>query len=212
MTDKHNIQSLLYNMSLLIIACARMGAQLILCETLPKKKYDRPLPILLMKSVLATGRMLLMLAGHLAALSPLSVVDGRVADILRRLMRPNSFSPLPRKPPLSFGLKCLVMRTPICKHTVRKHVEVICGKRPSRNWIYAFLKRNPSITLTKASGLDPKRAKAFNQPVAKRYLDELLRLVEKYNIPIGHIYSMDEKGCQHGSGRKGTFRKYFYGR
>jgi len=26
--------------------------------------------------------------------------------------------------------------TPICKCTVRKRVEVICGKRPSRNWIY----------------------------------------------------------------------------
>ena len=113
MTNKHDIQSLLHNTSLLI-ACAKMGAaQLILHKMLLKKKYDRPLHILLMKSVLATGLMLLMLAGYLAALSPLFIVDGRVAvDLSRRLMRPNSFSPLPRRLPLSFGLKCLVMRGP----------------------------------------------------------------------------------------------------
>ena len=102
--------------------------------------------------------------------------------------------------------------TPICKRTIKKRVEVICGKRPSKNWVYSFLERNPSIVLTKSSGLDPKRAKAFNRPVVERYLDELRRLVEKYNIPIENIYNMDEKGCQRGGGKKGTSRKYFYGR
>lgn len=102
--------------------------------------------------------------------------------------------------------------TPICKRAIKKRVEVICGKRPSKNWIYAFLERNPAIVLTKSSGLDPKRAKAFNRPVVERYLDELRRLVEKYGIPIENIYNMDEKGCQRGGGKKGTSRKYFYGR
>ena len=72
--------------------------------------------------------------------------------------------------------------------------------------------RNPSVVLTKPSGLDPKRAKAFNRPVVERYLDELLRLVEKHGIPIENIYNMDEKGCQRGGGKKGTSRKYFYSR
>jgi len=114
-TDKHDIQSPPHNMFLLIAsACTTMGAaQPILHETLPKKKYDRPLHILLMKSVLETSLTLLMLVGYLAALSPLSVVDGRVAvDLSRRLMRPNSLSSLPRRLPLSVGLKCLVMRGP----------------------------------------------------------------------------------------------------
>jgi len=54
---------------------------------------------------------LLMLAGYLAALPPLSVVDGRVTvDLSKRLMRQNSFSLLARKLPLFFGLKCLVTR------------------------------------------------------------------------------------------------------
>ena len=52
------------------------------------------------------------------------------------------------------------------------------NKRPSKNWIYAFLKRNPNIVLSSASGLDPKRAKAFNRPVVNRYFDELKELVE----------------------------------
>ena len=102
--------------------------------------------------------------------------------------------------------------TPICKRIIKKRVEIICSKRPSKNWIYTFLQRNPSIVLAKSSGLDYNRAKAFNRPVVERYLDELHRLVEKHDIPIENVYNMDEKGCQRGGGKKGTTRKYFYGR
>ena len=56
--------------------------------------------------------------------------------------------------------------------------------------------------LSSASGLDPKRAKAFNRPVVNRYFDELKELVESHGIPIKNIYNMNEKGCQRGGGKK----------
>ena len=66
--------------------------------------------------------------------------------------------------------------------------------------------------LSSASGLDPKRAKAFNHPVVNRYFDELNKLVESHGILIENIYNMDEKGCQRGGGKKSSRRKYLYSR
>ena len=103
---------------------------------------------------------------------------------------------------------------PLCKRTVRIRAQHLHpdNKKPSRNWIYLFLKRHPDIILSAASGLDPKRAKAFNRPVVNRYFDQLTHLVESFDIPIGNIYNMDEKGCQRGGGKRGSCRKYFYSR
>jgi hypothetical protein len=62
---------------------------------------------------------------------------------------------------------------PLCKRTIRKRAQDLCGKRPSKNWIYNFLHRHPDIVLSKPSGLDPKRAKAFNWPVVIDYFQTL---------------------------------------
>ena len=56
--------------------------------------------------------------------------------------------------------------------------------------------------LSSASGLDPKRAKAFNCPVVNWYFDELKELVESHGIPIENIYNMNKKECQRGGGKK----------
>jgi hypothetical protein len=103
---------------------------------------------------------------------------------------------------------------PLCKRTIRARAQHLHPeyKKPSRNWIYSFLKRNPDIVLSTASGLDPKRAKAFNRPVVNRYFDELTNLIESHNIPIENIYNMDEKGCQRGGGKTRGRRKHFYSR
>ncbi|KAJ7847894.1 hypothetical protein B0H14DRAFT_2356942, partial [Mycena olivaceomarginata] len=55
---------------------------------------------------------------------------------------------------------------------------------------------------------DPKRAKAFNQPVVDRFFDTLAELVEKHKIPSENIYNMDEKGVQRGGGKKASRCKY----
>jgi hypothetical protein len=103
---------------------------------------------------------------------------------------------------------------PLCKRTIRVRAQHLHPetKKPSRNWIYLFLKRHPEIVLFSASGLDPKCAKAFNCPVVNRYFDQLTSLVKSWGIPIGNIYNMDEKGCQRGGGKRSTHRKYFYSR
>jgi hypothetical protein len=103
---------------------------------------------------------------------------------------------------------------PLCKRTIKaraQHLHPEC-KKPSCNWIYLFLNRHPEIVLATASGLDPKRAKAFNRPVVNRYFDELASLIESYNIPVENIYNMDEKGCQRGGGKTRGRRKGFYSR
>jgi hypothetical protein len=98
---------------------------------------------------------------------------------------------------------------PLSKRTIRKKAQAICGKKPSKTWVYFFLARWPEITLGKPSGLDPKRAQAFNRPVVAHCLEQLDHLIKTYNIKHENIYNMDEKGCQRGGGRKCSSRKYF---
>ena len=101
---------------------------------------------------------------------------------------------------------------PVCKRAIRQRVGSMCGKKPSRGWVYRFLERHPQITLSRPSGLDPKRTRAFNQPSVQKYFDKLKEIVENLDIPTENIYNMDEKGCQRGGGKKGTCRKCFFAR
>lgn len=101
---------------------------------------------------------------------------------------------------------------PVCKRTIKRRVEFMCGKKPGRNWVYRFLGRHPQIILSKPSGLDPKRARAFNRPSVQKYFEKLKETIENFGIPTENIYNMDEKGCQRGGGKKGTCRKCFYSR
>ena len=39
----------------------------------------------------------------------------------------------------------------------------LIGREPSKGWIPLFLRRHPALKLRKPSGLDPKRAQAFNR-------------------------------------------------
>ncbi|KAI6036046.1 hypothetical protein BKA83DRAFT_49671, partial [Pisolithus microcarpus] len=45
---------------------------------------------------------------------------------------------------------------PIAKDTVRPYVYDLCGRYPSENWIYRFLKCHPEVKLRRPSGIDPK--------------------------------------------------------
>jgi hypothetical protein len=103
---------------------------------------------------------------------------------------------------------------PLCKKSIRacaQHLHPL-GKKPSRNWIYKFLKQHPSITLATASGINPTHAKTFNEPVVGHFFDKLTKLIEDNNIPIKNIYNMDEKGCQRGGKKMASRCKYLYSR
>ncbi|KJA15782.1 hypothetical protein HYPSUDRAFT_71833 [Hypholoma sublateritium FD-334 SS-4] len=98
---------------------------------------------------------------------------------------------------------------PLSKQSIRRKACAICGKTPSHTWTRSFLSRWPCITLGKPSGLDPKRAIAFNRPVVHHHFELFNGIIKKYGIPYENIYNMDEKGCQRGGGRKSSSRKYF---
>lgn len=88
-------------------------------------------------------------------------------------------------------------------------VEEMCGTRPSYTWIEAFLGRNPHVVLGKPSGIDPKRAQAFNRKTVQDYFQKLCDVLREHGIPPEHIWNIDEKGCQRGGGRKLQKTKYF---
>lgn len=101
---------------------------------------------------------------------------------------------------------------PISKRSIPPKVQEICGTWPSKFWIRRFLARNPTIVLRRSSGLDPKRARAFNKPTSDHHFKLLKEYIETHDIPWENVYNMDEKGIQLGGGRKGTREKYFYSR
>ena len=100
----------------------------------------------------------------------------------------------------------------IDKHGLCARVMQTCGKKPSNRWIDLFLRRHPDVVLRKTSGLDPKRARAFNRNVVDDYFTKLTNLVKKHDIPWEQVYNMDEKGCQRGGCRRCSLRKFFVSR
>jgi hypothetical protein len=97
---------------------------------------------------------------------------------------------------------------PLSKRTIRKKTAAISGRKASKGWIPRFLRHHPEIKLGKPSGLDPKRAQAFNRTTVGHHFELLRQQLEK-DIPAENIYNMDEKGCQRGGGRKLSAQKYF---
>ena len=109
------------------------------------------------------------------------------------------------------------------KRTIRPKVQAILDakgskfhgseKYPSKNWIRKFMRRwLPHLKTGRGSGLDPKRAKAFNFTTVSHHFRLFQETVEENQIPWRNIYNMDEKGIQMGGGRKGTRTKYFFSR
>ena len=96
----------------------------------------------------------------------------------------------------------------IGKRMLRKKAETICGHKPGKCWVYSFLSRHPEVVLGKPSGLDPKRAQAFNKPTVQKHFKLLEAIIKKNGIPPENLYNMDEKGVQHGGGRKAQAQKY----
>ncbi|KAK0481103.1 DDE superfamily endonuclease-domain-containing protein, partial [Armillaria luteobubalina] len=73
-------------------------------------------------------------------------------------------------------------------------------------------KRTIRPKLGRGSGLDPKRAKAFNYSTVQSHFALLKEHMETHNIPWENVYNMDEKGIQLGGGRRGSQQKFFFSR
>ncbi|KAH7903405.1 DDE superfamily endonuclease-domain-containing protein [Hygrophoropsis aurantiaca] len=85
-------------------------------------------------------------------------------------------------------------------------------KGPNKNWLDAFLLRNPSIKLGRPTGLDPKRSTMFNRATVDHHFKLLDDFLRTEGIPWENIYNMDEKGIQLGGGRRCDNTKYLYSR
>ena len=66
---------------------------------------------------------------------------------------------------------------PISRTTLRPKCVEICGRLPGKTWIWRFLKRHPEVNLKKGSGLDAKRAQAFNYLEVKTYFEKLMKVI-----------------------------------
>lgn len=100
----------------------------------------------------------------------------------------------------------------VSKRTIIPKVQKMCGRRPSKSWIRCFLLRRTDIVLKRPTGLDPKRAQAFNLATVDHHFELLRAFLQEHQIPWENVYNMDEKGIQLGGGRKGNRQKYFYSR
>lgn len=99
---------------------------------------------------------------------------------------------------------------PVDKRLIQKKLYNMMGKKPSRSWIQLCVFWHPkTLKFGRPSELDQKWAQAFNHPVMEHCLYKLHEIIQDKCIPIYNIFNFDEKGCQHGGGRKSNGRKYF---
>jgi len=101
--------------------------------------------------------------------------------------------------------------TPIHPVKLRASVKEITSQLPSRKWHYGFIHRHPSLCISRASGLDPKRARNFNKDTIGEFFEMRKKLDDDHNIiPPEHHWNMDEKGNQMGGGRKNAGTKFIF--
>lgn len=99
---------------------------------------------------------------------------------------------------------------PLSKRTIAPKVTALCGRKPSRKWVYRFLKRHPDCTFKRPAGLEAKRARAFNFPVVNDHFEKLQRIIGEHTIPACNFWNADEIGIQLAGGRKGSPEMYLY--
>lgn len=107
-------------------------------------------------------------------------------------------------------------------------VEQLTSKRPSRSWAKLFRQRHADVLkFCGTSGLDPKRAQAFNPTQIGNHFKEYGEVCcamhtgginsclpptqarARYQYKIWNIYNYDEKGNQLGGGRQHTGKRFF---
>ncbi|KAF5382509.1 hypothetical protein D9615_003065 [Tricholomella constricta] len=89
----------------------------------------------------------------------------------------------------------------------------LIGKKPSNEWVKGFKKCHHAVLkFCGASGLDPKRAQAFNPHCIADQFQKLSAGMRTYQYKVHNIYNFDETGMQVGGGRKRTGRKWFMSR
>lgn len=67
-------------------------------------------------------------------------------------------------------------------------------KLAGKDWLYGFLKRNPSITIRQPEATSINRVTAFNKEEVTLFFKNLEDVMEKHKHTASKIYNMDETG------------------
>jgi len=73
-----------------------------------------------------------------------------------------------------------------------------------------FLKWHHELVLGQPSGLDPKRAQAFNFVTCDHHFRLLSTFIAEHGVSWQNVYNMNEKAIQLGGGQKGNREKLFF--
>ena len=102
------------------------------------------------------------------------------------------------------------MAKPLDIQGIQTLASAVSGKKPGKNWVGQYMKRQPEVCQSRPGSLDPKRAQNFNPSNVAGFYDLLKAIYDVYpDLPAQHIWNMDEKGLQLGGGRKRS-KKYFH--
>ena len=96
---------------------------------------------------------------------------------------------------------------PVSIQRIQRIARDLAGAKVGKNWVHRFLGRHQGLKLGRPSGLDPKRAQAFNKSIVKKHFEELLKVLYPGLNP-SNLYNMDEKGVQRGGGRRIRNQKF----
>ena len=77
------------------------------------------------------------------------------------------------------------------------------GTMPGKNWYHQFEKHCEEVHSSEPGNLNPKRAQNFNPTNVAHFYNLLKSIFDTYpNLPLQHIWNMDEMGLQLGGGWK----------
>lgn len=65
----------------------------------------------------------------------------------------------------------------------------------SEDWLTAFLKRNPSLSIRTPESTSLARAMNFNKENVRKFYQNLATVLDKWNFEPQNIYNVDETGC-----------------
>jgi hypothetical protein len=68
---------------------------------------------------------------------------------------------------------------PLSRRAVGPKVKALSGQKPGKNWLHTFFQRHPRLKMGRASGLDLKRARAFNYPTVNCHFELLCEVMEE---------------------------------